>query len=186
MADHHDPAAPGELDRVRQFLNTRFIEEGEELVADAAALSAWLREHGLLDGDATLRESDVAEAHAFREALRAYAETNRGEPLPGEARDVLDRIGAHANLGFAYDDATGLFSITHQARGIDAAFARLLRIVYDAQREGTWLRFQTCSRATCRWAFYDHTKNRSAQWCEMSICGNREKARRRRTRARAA
>jgi predicted RNA-binding Zn ribbon-like protein len=29
----------------------------------------------------------------------------------------------------------------------------------------------------CEYAFYDRSKNRSATWCAMSICGNRTKNR---------
>jgi predicted RNA-binding Zn ribbon-like protein len=29
----------------------------------------------------------------------------------------------------------------------------------------------------CRWAFYDYSKNRSASWCLMQLCGNRRKIR---------
>ncbi|MDB5070631.1 MAG: hypothetical protein JWM87_1742 [Candidatus Eremiobacteraeota bacterium] len=186
MADHHDPAAPGDLDRIREFLNTNYLEEGQDFIADPPALTAWLRDRDLMDGDTAASAADLAEAHAFREALRALAATNGGEPMTDEARAVLARIGTRAATTFAYDDDARELTIEPRARGIDAAFARLLRIVYDAQRDGTWPRFQTCARATCRWAFYDRSKNRSAQWCDMSVCGNREKAKRRRTRARGA
>jgi predicted RNA-binding Zn ribbon-like protein len=29
----------------------------------------------------------------------------------------------------------------------------------------------------CEYAFYDRSRNRSAAWCAMSICGNRTKNR---------
>jgi predicted RNA-binding Zn ribbon-like protein len=186
VTEPHDPGAPGDLDRIRQFLNTRFIEEGEEWIGDPAALSAWLRDRKLLDAGTALDEADVAQAQAFREALRAYAGVNHGEPMTAQARAELGRIGARAGLAFAYDGESHELSIETRARGIDAAFARLLQIIYNAQREGTWPRFQTCARSTCRWAFYDRSKNRSARWCHMAICGNREKAKRRRTRSRRA
>jgi predicted RNA-binding Zn ribbon-like protein len=42
---------------------------------------------------------------------------------------------------------------------------------------GTWDRLKACRQETCRWAFYDNTKNRSGVWCTMEVCGNRAKAR---------
>ncbi len=30
----------------------------------------------------------------------------------------------------------------------------------------------------CGWLFLDRSKNRSRLWCDMAVCGNREKARR--------
>ena len=33
-------------------------------------------------------------------------------------------------------------------------------------------------RENCRWFFVDRTKNHGRRWCEMRVCGNRDKARR--------
>jgi predicted RNA-binding Zn ribbon-like protein len=44
-------------------------------------------------------------------------------------------------------------------------------------------RVRTCAADTCEWLFLDTTKNRTRRWCDMKICGNREKVRRFRTRA---
>jgi predicted RNA-binding Zn ribbon-like protein len=32
--------------------------------------------------------------------------------------------------------------------------------------------------ANCRWLFLDESRNRSRIWCDMTVCGNRQKARR--------
>ncbi|MGE3889659.1 MAG: CGNR zinc finger domain-containing protein, partial [Vicinamibacterales bacterium] len=37
---------------------------------------------------------------------------------------------------------------------------------------------RACAAQDCRWWFVDETKNRSRRWCDMKICGNREKLRR--------
>ena len=39
-------------------------------------------------------------------------------------------------------------------------------------------RLHACASDTCRWLFLDTSKNRTRRWCDMQICGNREKARR--------
>jgi len=39
-------------------------------------------------------------------------------------------------------------------------------------------RIRECSNETCRWLFLDQSKNHSRRWCDMSVCGNRAKARR--------
>ncbi len=39
-------------------------------------------------------------------------------------------------------------------------------------------RLRSCANLECRWLFLDTSKNHSRRWCEMSICGNRMKARR--------
>jgi predicted RNA-binding Zn ribbon-like protein len=35
-----------------------------------------------------------------------------------------------------------------------------------------------CEASTCAWLFLDESRNHSRRWCDMSICGNRQKARR--------
>jgi len=35
-----------------------------------------------------------------------------------------------------------------------------------------------CEAPDCEWLFLDHSRNRSRRWCDMTTCGNREKARR--------
>jgi predicted RNA-binding Zn ribbon-like protein len=39
-------------------------------------------------------------------------------------------------------------------------------------------RVRECEAETCGWLFMDHSKNRSRRWCDMKVCGNREKAKR--------
>ena len=56
---------------------------------------------------------------------------------------------------------------------------------FEAIASGTWSRLKCCRNHACRWAFYDDSKNRSATWCSMQICGNRAKTRTYRTSKRA-
>jgi predicted RNA-binding Zn ribbon-like protein len=39
-------------------------------------------------------------------------------------------------------------------------------------------RVRTCAGAKCEWLFLDESRNHSRRWCDMSVCGNREKAKR--------
>lgn len=43
---------------------------------------------------------------------------------------------------------------------------------------GDRARIRECSNPSCRWLFLDQSKNHSRRWCDMSVCGNRAKARR--------
>jgi predicted RNA-binding Zn ribbon-like protein len=45
-------------------------------------------------------------------------------------------------------------------------------------------RIKQCRGSHCGWLFFDGTKNKSRQWCDMSVCGNRAKASALRARAR--
>jgi predicted RNA-binding Zn ribbon-like protein len=82
--------------------------------------------------------------------------------------------------------ADGVVRLEAETTGVDGALGRLLVIVYRAMETGTWSRLKACRNDTCRWAFYDHSKNRSGHWCTMSVCGNRTKARQYRQRHRVA
>jgi predicted RNA-binding Zn ribbon-like protein len=48
--------------------------------------------------------------------------------------------------------------------------------MYTAMADGSWYRLKSCRKDSCRWAFYDRSRNRSRSWCSMSVCGNRMKA----------
>ncbi len=39
-------------------------------------------------------------------------------------------------------------------------------------------RLKTCPSADCGWIFLDTTRNGTRRWCDMTVCGNRAKARR--------
>jgi predicted RNA-binding Zn ribbon-like protein len=43
-----------------------------------------------------------------------------------------------------------------------------------------------CASETCAWLFVDKSRNRSRRWCDMKVCGNRDKVRRHYRRAREA
>jgi predicted RNA-binding Zn ribbon-like protein len=55
--------------------------------------------------------------------------------------------------------------------------ARLLAVIARADAEGSWERMKICPADDCLWAFYDFSRNHSRTWCDMSVCGNRAKAR---------
>jgi predicted RNA-binding Zn ribbon-like protein len=43
--------------------------------------------------------------------------------------------------------------------------------------DGSWARLKACRSQLCKWLFYDRSRNRSAVWCSMAVCGNRTKTR---------
>ena len=71
----------------------------------------------------------------------------------------------------------GAAVLLSRAQGFDAVLARLLSIVFEAMRDGSWERIKICPGHGCRWAFYDASKNQKRTWCSMAVCGNRAKVR---------
>jgi predicted RNA-binding Zn ribbon-like protein len=180
--------APADLETVRGFVNTLDIDAGVEQLTSPAALIDWLGMHGLLrlDADrsgavtagADLGAADaLARAVRLREALRDMLLTNNdGRPLDPAAPGVLDEVAARARLRLRVS-ADGTARLDAESDDIDGALGRLLVIVYRAMETGAWSRLKACRADTCRWAFYDHSKNGSSHWCSMDSCGSREKAR---------
>lgn len=176
--------APGRLQLVQEFVNSADLEEGRDDVATPAAMRDWLRERGLPGAGTPLDGKAHARLLALREALREALAANCDGSPASAALAALDRLAARAPLLVRF--AAGGAELRPAAGGADAAVAGLLGIVYAAMVEGSWSRLKVCRRRTCRWAFYDASKNRSGAWCSMQGCGNREKVRAYQQRRRAA
>ena len=172
-------AAPGGLRLVQELVNTVDKEHGREWLGTPAELEAWLCARSL--PAERLTRADVARVHAFRDALRPLLVANnvRGA-VPDEALQELDRVASRARLTLVFE-ASGGARLVPAAGSIDGAIGTILVSVYDSMADGSWQRLKACRN--CRWAFYDYSRNRSAAWCSMSICGNRLKTRAYRRRA---
>lgn len=170
--------APGKLELVRAFVNSRDIEEDTDELADAASAQSWLRDQGMVDAGAELEltEADRERLVAVRERLREMLlANNTKQPPPRSTLEALNERAGDLKLRVRFDsDASELLPAD---RGVDAALAELLATVHAAIGDGSWGRLKACLAADCQWAFYDRSRNRSATWCQMGACGNRSKAR---------
>jgi predicted RNA-binding Zn ribbon-like protein len=167
--------APGDLELVRAFVNTLDVESGADELRDPIALGTWLRSHGLLRGGSP-SVADLTAARRLREAIRSLLLEQAGVSVRKDAALTLTRAAQRAGLAPAFDP-TGSARLEPAAGGVDGALGRVLAIVAAAMAEGTWSRLKACRAEDCRWAFYDHARNRSRHWCSMAVCGNRTKAR---------
>jgi predicted RNA-binding Zn ribbon-like protein len=159
-----------ELQLVCDFVNTLDREAGRDELEDAAGLGVWLRGRGLWGGRPD--DDDAAAARALREALRELMRANNGEDVDTEAAAAsLDDAARRAGIGVRFD--TGSIRLVAPDRGI----GEVLVAAGAAMADGSWSRLKACRSSSCRWAFVDSARNRSRQWCSMSVCGNREKAR---------
>ena len=170
--------APGPLETVRAFVNTRDVDDDTELLSSPGELGAWLEENELLAGPGSTRATaaDVRRAIELREALRAHLVSHHGEPLADGAAETLDAASRRARLTVRFTGADAT-DVEPEAAGVDGALGRLLAIIARAIADGTWQRLKVCPADTCQWAFYDASRNRSAVWCDMRVCGNRAKVR---------
>lgn len=189
------PAESVDADRVLAFVNTlssRPTSAPVERLDSYEALLTWAREQHLVSAAAGERLSAEARRHPhqaaavlarardFREALNGLAAAiDSGKP-PGA--DVLKTIGeclagAYANGRLVPHDGA--------LQWVASTEDDLERVLWEIGRAAGRLvvsprlaRVRACAASDCGWWFVDDTKNRSRRWCDMTLCGNREKLRR--------
>jgi predicted RNA-binding Zn ribbon-like protein len=177
MTATDDPARQGSrpaLERLIDFVNTNEPQLSQDLLRDPEQTRDWLVAEGFKVGQ--LNRDDWAATITFREGVRAAAAANNGYGLDPDAvtalRAAIDRLGftvqatADAGLEVASTSPAG------------RALAPLVGTLMAAQADGSWARVKACARDSCRWLFYDTTRNHSRTWCTSTTCGSREKAKR--------
>jgi predicted RNA-binding Zn ribbon-like protein len=202
MTTHHEYAF--DLDGGRlclDFVNTLSSTSGEHLGGFRDLVSFARQSHLITRSDADRLHKQAAKTPAearqvmqrtlrLRSALRGvFSAVAAGEAVPPDDLETMnEELGAslsHARVeatpdperfGWAWTNTDALDSVLWP---IARSAAEVL--LSDVERP----KVRECGAAECRWLFLDTSKNRSRQWCSMSSCGNREKARRHYERVRA-
>ncbi|GAB3475044.1 CGNR zinc finger domain-containing protein [Amycolatopsis cihanbeyliensis] len=166
-AEGHRQAAPGDLERVRELLNTWLVPNDTRVPADN--LTEFCAAHGL-------GKAETSTIRALRRDLRAAIEQPAAadELISGwSARTAMRPVLEEGRLAFAHDGGPA---------------GDLLATVLSAAADGRLRRLKACP--DCRWVFYDHTRNGSKRWCLMyaggpegRACGTIAKVRRHRERS---
>jgi predicted RNA-binding Zn ribbon-like protein len=171
--------APGRLELVRAFVNTLDLDKGTDALAGAPQAAEWLDSHGLLSAGTQVGPARLRRIVAAREAFRAILVAN----ATGESND--ETVDAVAHLNHLGEDAGLVVRLSGPAAaapevaagGVEGALGELVAIALSAISAGSWGRLKACPESTCHWVFYDSSRNRSARWCDMGVCGNRAKRR---------
>jgi len=158
-----------------------------ESIGDLAQFGA---ESGLLSAAearnlqrATQRRSSNALLHSARELResfeRIFAAVADGQRVPTAHLAVLNfwvkEASGHRQLGKEKD--TFVWSWENSASGFDLFLWRIAQAAAELLTSPELSLVRRCDAANCRWLFLDRSKNHSRRWCDMQICGNREKAR---------
>jgi hypothetical protein len=157
--------APPHLAPLQDLLNTVNLESGDDELA-SGTFTGWAAARGVEDAG----EADRRRLQSFREDLRTWV-ADRDAQVPGAVAAGI----AAARLQVSVVDGE---LRTTSAGAFGRLVADSVEGIRQARREDDWRRFKVCSRGTCRWAFYDHSRNNSSRWCASTICGAREKSRR--------
>jgi predicted RNA-binding Zn ribbon-like protein len=165
---------------MQSFVNTWEADTRTDLLLDdEEAARLWLGEAGLLETESR-NGIDLAELRAIRESIRALLVHNGGGP-PATDAELRPMVNAsercRLRLVVGSDGVVGLDAASDPGDPTAAVLARLLLVVQDAQRKGTWQRLKVCRNDECRWAYFDRSHAGRGAWCDMAVCGNRMKNR---------
>lgn len=168
--------APEPLEPVRRFVNTRNRMRGYDLLEDAESAGRWLAEVGY--GAAVVEQGELERLHVLREGLRDLLTAHTLGASGRQTRSAvrLEELCASVALRPRFSPE-GEPRLVTAAEGVEQLIGDLLAATVWAGHAGIWSRLKACANEDCRWAFYDHSKNRSGNWCVMEICGSRAKMR---------
>jgi predicted RNA-binding Zn ribbon-like protein len=174
--------APTPLRDIQQFLNSRNLLGGYDLLSDESTARMWLAAINTEVGEDCDRAA-VAQLRDLREAMRDLLSSHAtGEAPKRAALRVLRSAGAGTRLRVDVDSAG-------RPRLLSPSDSRGTRRVIDdvmtalaAAPPDQLQRLKACINPGCGWVFYDTSRSRSGTWCLMNVCGARHKMERYRSR----
>jgi predicted RNA-binding Zn ribbon-like protein len=165
---------PDAIRVVRDFVNTAEPQTGEEQLTGPAELRHWLAAFELVPRSAAVTATDLERALAIREGLRIALQAHAGHPVDPIALEPLGSALGRTPLRLRLDAAGGRRLVA----AADDPLGGLVAALATASETDGWDRLKVCANESCRWAYYDSSRNRSGRWCSMAGCGNRVKMRR--------
>ena len=178
---HEFPCGTRALDFIGT-LRARRINEPFDFLTDPAALDAWFDESGLVPGGVGSSADDFERAIELREAAFAliWARLHQREMPAGAVQTVNDfaaKPPVQVRLEGSSWVATG---------NAEQALAQIAREVIEIAGGTETHLLRECGRDGCTQIYLDHSRGRRREWCSMSSCGSRMKAKAYRERKKAA
>lgn len=160
--------APGPLEVVQAFVNTKDLKHGTDELSNPWELSCWLSSRQLLPEATHLTQADLNRALEVREGLHALLAAHAGFKLdPSAVASMASAVrGARLEISIVAD---GTVRLGPASPGLVDAFGVLLANIAESQHLGTWPRLKVCANKECRAAFYD-TRD-VGKWC-CRLCGD--------------
>jgi predicted RNA-binding Zn ribbon-like protein len=172
-----DKVAPEPLVAVQALANSHATEDDPEWLPHGDAAREWLVGFGLAATGIEIDEHGLQRLVELRRCLRALIDANMTGSQDEAANAELARIAARHPVPIRVGADGAVELDLDPAASVDALIAQMIGIVLQAQIDGSWQRLKICGADSCRWAFFDYSKNRRGHWCSMEVCGNREKNR---------
>lgn len=175
-------------------LDNRPTAEPRELLVDFQDLVSWGMQAGAISGalGRTLRQEARRNPQGAKQALdrarkvredifRIFSASVAGHAPPASA---LEKLNAAVSQAFSTRRLTAAGS-GMEWEWPESPPLHLDRILWPAVVSAAELltsdelsRVRECEGERCAWLFLDRSKNSSRRWCDMTVCGNRVKARR--------
>jgi predicted RNA-binding Zn ribbon-like protein len=158
-------------------------------LVDSEALRRWAERIGFAEASQVTRDDEktFARARRLRDAIGWTADAlAEGRPAPAAA---LADLGEEASRALsARRLVSGRNGLEWQGTGggLDRLLDELALEAANLLSGPNLAAVRRCLAEDCSWFFLDRSRNHSRRWCAMGDCGNRAKARRRRSRARAS
>jgi predicted RNA-binding Zn ribbon-like protein len=164
-----------------------------ERLADYGDFLAWSRQTNVLtDREARALARAAARhpgraaaalrrARAVREAIYlVFSALSRRQPPRAADLAILDGEfrAALRQLRLVREGAQFTVTSIPGGRALTRPLVAVARSVVDVLTTEDLRRLRTCPSARCGWLFLDTTRSGTRRWCDMKVCGNREKARR--------
>lgn len=152
-------------DLLLAVLNSTPVIDGvpSDDLADPARARAWLASAGGIGSDEELQH-----VLQVRSALQAVV---RGERLPAVLAPFVRDAACVPDI--TDGQVAWTLSIAPERR-----LAVRAVLAWDALAKQSPGRLRPCTNDECRLFLIDRTRNNTARWCSMAVCGNRLKARR--------
>ncbi len=173
------------------FVNTRRERwrRDVECLLSVEEVVIWLVRARLLPQTMKAPASVLAEARELREAIDegVCAAVERRLPDPAAVGLIDGWLALAGSRPALLTDQTGRPVLAERPMA-DSPRRALGMVAYDAARmlgiEAERARVRICGSDTCSVRFYDRSPAAGRRWCSMAVCGNQNKARRFREKAR--
>ena len=142
----------------------------------AGELAAYAARH------ASQARHSFAEAIKLREAVyRAFSAIAQGKSAVAADLDVMTGFALEALQHRGLSRVSGGYRWEWQVKGnnpLDRIVWPMSQAAADLLTSDQLRIVRFCEAPDCEWLFLDNSRNRSRRWCDMTTCGNRQKARR--------
>lgn len=166
-----------ELAMVQDFLNSRDLGSASDELATPEEMRRWLVRNRLVAPHSEFDEVERRHLVEVRDALAALVRAgSRDDVSTRRWVTIVNEAARRVRLGLRLHPDDG-YRLMAEGMGVDRPVGDMLIRVMGAMAAGTWPRLKVCANDECGRAFYDGSRNRSARWCSMAVCGNRMKGR---------